>query len=246
MVKILGQLLIWCSLAIGAMTGATAYLVTLDLPDDELVDLTLAASAGKIELPDGTSKPLVEKDRKVTRELLVELRNAGVRFIRVKEFSLLRWREKWFFLLAVMGLLVGAVLTRLGARPEAAEAAGATEANSPSGLLHAVQNSVDRVRSEAAATRHPDVAVQIIAEGLGKLQKTEMAAFVEARKELTSLLGLSGYAAVMDRYAAAERQINRAWSAAVDNAYDEAKACLDQASDLVADTRQRLATGDDF
>ena len=43
MKKLLGQLLIWVSLAVGVMSATTAYVVSLDLPDDQLVGLTLAS-----------------------------------------------------------------------------------------------------------------------------------------------------------------------------------------------------------
>ena len=53
-----------------------------------------------------------------------------------------------------------------------------------------------------------------------------MTEFVEARSPLIAQLGLAGFAEVMDRWAAAERQINRAWSAAADGVYEEVVDCL--------------------
>ena len=56
--KSIGQILVWVSLAGGAMCAATAYLVSLDAPDGRLAGLTLAAPAGNVEQPAGTTVPL--------------------------------------------------------------------------------------------------------------------------------------------------------------------------------------------
>jgi hypothetical protein len=61
-----------------------------------------------------------------------------------------------------------------------------------------------------------------------------------ARAELTSRLGLGGYARLMDAFAAAERAINRAWSAAADEVEAEAITSLDLASELLAEARERV------
>jgi hypothetical protein len=81
----------------------------------------------------------------------------------------------------------------------------------------------------------------LILARVGELQKTHMTAFVEARPLLIVRLGLGGYAELMDRYAAAERQINRAWSAAADGVLAEAVSCLERASELLDEAAARLA-----
>ena len=46
---------------------------------------------------------------------------------------------------------------------------------------------------------------------------------------------------IMDRFAAAERQINRAWSAAADGVYAEAETCLTTAVDRLDETAKTLS-----
>ena len=79
-----------------------------------------------------------------------------------------------------------------------------------------------------------------IIERLGEVQSTHVPAFVDARPLLISRLGLSGFAELMDRFAAMERQVNRAWSAAADGVEDEALDCLERASALAAETTPLL------
>lgn len=128
---IIGQLLVWGSLTVGALAAATGYLVSLEAEDDALIGLTLAAPAGKIDRTDGDAKPIAEKDQKITAQLLAEIRAAGVRNIRVKEFELRRWRGKWFLLVSVAGLLLGGFLTRAGERPRSVSRSAEDRTDSP-------------------------------------------------------------------------------------------------------------------
>ena len=238
--KTIGQLLVWVSLAVGALAAATAYLASLELPDETLLDLTLAAPAGKVLGAEGKARPVAEKDQTLTPDLLAQLRAAGVRNVRVKQASLGRWRGKWFFLLSLAGLLTGGFLTRRAAVPRMAGKTDADPAGTPQFAIEAIGTTIEQLRVELP--RMPDRSAQLdaIVDRVGQLQKTHMVDFVDARPVLVATLGLAGYAALMDSFASAERQINRAWSAAVDGVYEEAADCLDEASLLVAETVKRL------
>ena len=238
--KCFGQLLVWGSLAVAALAAATGYLAALQADDEILVGLTLAAPAGKADRSDGDAEPIAKKDQKITAGLLAELRLAGVRNIRVKEFDVRLWRGKWFFFLSVAGLLLGAFLTRAGERPRGVSETAESRTDSPQYTLKAMQAAIDELRTELAGTSDHSGRLDAIVRQVGEVQKTHVAAFVEARAELISTLGLAGYAALMDSFAAAERKLNRAWSAAVDKAYEEAVACLDEVASLLEETREKL------
>ena len=240
--KTIGQLLVWVSLAVGALAAATGYLASLDETDKQLLDLTLAAPAGKIENPDGKSQPIANKDDTVSAELLAELRSAGVENVRVKEFSLRRWRGKWFFLLSLAGLLAGGLITRFAAAPQRAAETDTDRTDTPERAIEALQATLEQLRADLPGMSDASARLDAIVDRIGQLQKTHMVTFVDARPTLVAMLGLSGYAGLMDSYAAAEREINRAWSAAVDKAYEEATACLDRAVTLIESTRQILST----
>ena len=242
--KILGQLLVWGSLVVGAAAAATGYLASLDAGDEMLIDLTLAAPAGKIEQADGGAEPIAEKDQTVSFQLLRELRDAGVRNIRVKEFGIHRWRGKWLFLAAVGGLLAGAFLTRAGEGPVSGSPTAEGRRDSPRQTLAAMRTEIDELTIGLDGAPDRSGQLEAVVGRVGWLQKKHIPAFVEARSELVSMLGLAGYASLMDSFAAAERQLNRAWSAAVDGAWEEAVACVDEASSLLEETQERLNDSD--
>ena len=68
----------------------------------------------------------------------------------------------------------------------------------------------------------------------------DVAGFVEARQAIAHTHGLGAYAAVMSEFAAAERILNRAWSASADGYADEVQACLTQSLQRFRQTQQRL------
>jgi hypothetical protein len=238
--KVLGQLLIWGSLGVGALAAATAYLASLDEPDERLVGLTLAAPAGETVATEDAPEPIARSGEQITPETLASLRAAGIRNVRVNEFSFARWRGRWYFLSALGGLALGAWLSR--SSPAGPRGAGreAARAASPKDTLEAVQTAIDRLRDQLPGLPDDASRLETVVAQIGHLQKTHMEAFVEARPAVIASLGLAGFAAVMSSYAAAERQINRAWSAAVDRVLDEALACLDEASARLGDARQTL------
>ena len=237
--KILGQLLVWISLAGGVLSAATAYLSSLDAADEELVGSTRLITVEKEELAE-RGHQLDTEYVPVTAELLAELDTGEVRDIRVKEFSFKRWRGKWYFLLSLVGLLAGGLLTRFRARPPQAAETDAAAADTPRHTLEALHGEIDRLRRELPEMPGQSARLDAIVGRIGQLQKTHMQSLVDARETLISMLGLAGYAALMSSYATAERQINAAWSAAADGVYEEAAACLDGASTLIAETRREL------
>jgi len=162
----------------------------------------------------------------------------------VKEFSFGRWSGKWLFVLAMLGLLGGAALVRLDNRTrlEAAKAAQAEApaAESPAGALAAITDTIDGLRRDLPhmTTDHDREAA--IVERLTDVQAVHVPAFVDGRERIISEQGLSGFAELMDRFAAMERQVNRAWSAAADGVYEEAADCLERAWFLAGETRAVL------
>jgi hypothetical protein len=243
--KIVANLLLVLSLSAGALAAATAYLVPLDLPDAELERLTLNAPAGKVPQPDGRSRPLVDrKDAagkvvQLTPELLAQLRANGVEYVTVKEFAFSRWPGRWVFLAAAAGLLVAAGLLRASARREVAGAAS-QRAEAPERALRETREALAGLRRDLPKLPDEPARLRAILERLGELQRTHLPTFVEGRPFLIARLGMGGFAELMDRFAAAERQVNRAWSAAADGVYEEAVDCIDQAMPFLDEAIERL------
>ncbi len=228
-------LLIAASLTLGVISSTTAYLPRLDLPDKRLVGLTLNADAGRRVLEDGTVAPIAQHDQPITTELLEKLRQAGVNRVRVKEFSLANWTHRGWFLLSVAGLLGGAALVRAGARPgpkRAPKAFGATDEMPPERAVARIREIVGDLRRQLPGLPDDHARLRLILERLGQVQSDLVPLVAAARARLIGQLGLGGYADFMDRFAAAERQVNRAWAAAADGVYAEAVECLELADTL--------------
>jgi hypothetical protein len=238
MVRI-GFAIILLATVAGVVALVPAYAPPLDRPDQDLVGLTLNDPAGARERADGTVVPQLETGTVLTGEHLRALREAGVERVRVKEFAFGRWSEGWLFAVACLGLLAGAALVRRGGGAEPA-AAAAADRGTAAELLQQVAGSVDRLRQEVTEAADPDAAGRRILAVVGTLQQEQLAAFPARRPELEAHGGLTHYARVMDGFAGAERQLNRAWSAAADGVLAEARDALDQAADLLEETRARL------
>ena len=64
---------------------------------------------------------------------------------------------------------------------------------------------------------------------IDELFPEHLSMFVEARKTIAHNYGLQAYANVMNHFAAAERYLNRVWSASADGYIDEVNTYLDKA-----------------
>lgn len=258
--RALGNLLLIVSLTVGALAASSAYLAPLSLPVEKLEGLTLNADAGfavdetgAIELDEqGHPKPLFKKGVTLDRTMALQLKTQAendqlqfkgrrVRSILVQQFDLARWPGKWFFLLACAGLVGGAFLVRKGARAQIqAAAAKAQEGGSPEEIIQSALQVVRELLPALQALPDDDARCAMIVERIGQLQRNEMELFAEKREELIGRFSLAGFAAIMDRFAAAERQVNRAWSTAADGVCDEALACLERAGHAFEETLERL------
>jgi len=167
----------------------------------------------------------------------------AVEHLHVKQFSLARWPHKWWFGLSVVGLLAGAMMLRRDARAKviAAESRVAEETQSPEGILETIRSIVESLLQDLPATPDDQRRCDLIVERLDQVQRTHAPAFVDLRPVIVSRLGVAGYAQLMDRFAAAERQINRAWSAAADGHEAEARQSLERIGDPLRDAMDRLA-----
>lgn len=186
-------------------------------------------------------RPIGRPGDPLTPELLGLLRGRGVEHVRVQSFALGRWRLNWVFGLAVGGIVAGALLVRRSSRAAlvAPVSAGGRTAD-PAALLDAIRRTVAEVRAQVSSAGTWEARRDVIVDRLGELQQEELPAFVASRPRLVAAQGLGGYAQLMDRFAAGERQINRAWSAAADNAEAEAIEALEAAGELLEEASGRM------
>jgi hypothetical protein len=241
--RLAANLLLVAGLILGVIGAVTAYLPPLSLPDDHLIGLTLNSPAGSRTDETGKVVPIAPKDAVLDTVMISDLRSSRTSRVRVKEFSLDRWPEWWMFVAGCAGLTVGALINRREAR-RALALAGAEQSGrgaGPEASLATIIAEVERLRRDLPTIAGARERERAILDRIGHLQQTAIADFVSARTILLGRLGMAGFARLMDSFAAAERQINRAWSAAADEVEAESAASLARAADLLAEAQRRLA-----
>lgn len=248
--KLIASLVIAASLVLGLIASVTAYVPRIDAIDPHRETLTLNAPAGQD--PDDPTKPLimpVDEDGEevmLTAATLEQLKDAGVERVRVKEFGVGGWRRwdgLWLFVPAAIGLFIGAMMMRSVARKELAATAMAQDTpttDAPEQLIDTAYKELTALRAELADMTDPEAKIRRILAALDRVHDHYFDPFVSARPVLVGRLGMTGYAQLMDKFAASERQFNRAWSAAADGVIDESETSLDNGVALLEETRQRL------
>jgi len=242
--RYLASLLITASLVLGLYSALTAYVVPLDAIDPATETVRLNAPAG--QSPDDPSQPLVTPadldDGVLTDDAVNRLEAAGVDRIRVKEFAIGRWTGKWWFLLSCAGLIGGGVMLRREKKRAVMLTLQRTADHEESAehALTEVRERLASLKQALEAETDPAERRSLIVHRIDALQRGPLMAFVGARAELTGKLGVAGYAQLMDRFAASERQINRAWSAAADENLEEAMDSLDVAVERLEETAERM------
>lgn len=192
-----------------------------------------------------SSRPIGRKGDTLTPELIEILRERQVKFVKINRFDFFRWPHWWLFAVSCFGLVGGALLVRKAQKDELARANAAAEGASEhpadartvfarlSGRLDELTKDLDRATND-------DEKLDAIVRRIGNIQRDDVPAFVADRPALVSRLTLAGYAELMDHFAAMERQLNRAWSAAADGHLEEAMTSLHNAQPMVVETLKKL------
>ena len=247
-------LLIWISLAVGAVTATSAYLwavpgadepgglefFQIDRADEKPIYAVLAADAGK----DKEGKPIAHADTSLTPEVVKKLQAAGVKRVRVKTFKFSRWSYWPLFAAAAIGLVAGSLLSRIIARRAAVSAEEQTQTGeqlSPDAALAAVRKVIDGLLEDLQIMTDEERACDIITTRVDEAVRGFVPAITESRDRLVARMGLGAYASFMDLFSAGERSLNRAWSAAADGAAYEAAESLERAHERLAVAADRLS-----
>ncbi len=238
--RTLASLIITAALALGVLAGATAYLARLNLPDQLLIGQTLAAPAGAVSPAGGPAAAIARAQEQITPELLAQLREAGVERVRLKDFAMARWEGRWPFAMALMGLGLGAWLVRSSSRRAIATGVVADDSADAAQAVASIREAVAGLRRDLTSAHDDRERAKLITARLSQVQRVHVDAVLQARPVLIGRLGLSRFAAFMDRFSAAERLVNRAWSAAVDGYLGESLECIDRAGPAIEEAAQRL------
>ncbi|MCB9764924.1 MAG: hypothetical protein H6739_34425 [Alphaproteobacteria bacterium] len=119
------------------------------------------------------------------------------------------------------------------------KAAAAGQGGGPTLTLADVRGRLERLaidgRALAASIEAGDWDPQALKAGLDDILGTPLLAFTETSGVLAGQAGVAVFAEVMTRFAGAERKLNRAWSALVDEHPDEAAPQVVEAAGLLED-----------
>ncbi|MGP1345890.1 MAG: hypothetical protein ACTS3F_04375 [Phycisphaerales bacterium] len=222
--------------------------VSVDLPEVPTVEGEPSAQERIAESE--ALRPVARKGDLLDEQMIALLRDrAEVGLVKVTTFNpgiwLTMW-QSWLFLASIVMLTASALVIRtVDARAHRREAAEEREHRSPADprvIAENISSTVRALMAELQRTPRPGERVLLIVERLGAIQRDDVPAFAAARPVLITRFGLGGFAEIMDVFAAAERQINRAWSAAADNVEAEAIDALDRARAILPALEERLAS----
>lgn len=190
-------------------------------------------------------KPIGRTGDTLNAELLAILRAEGVDFVKVNRFDFFRWPHWWLFVVSCIGLIGGALLVRHARNTELARAnaiaEGASENPADARTVFArLSGRLDDLSKDLDRAANDEEKLDAIVKRIGNIQRDDVPAFVADRPALVSRMGLAGYAELMDHFAAMERQLNRAWSAAADGHLGEAMASLKNAQPMLVQTLKKL------
>jgi hypothetical protein len=269
--KLIGNLLLVVCLITGCLSAATAYLtpaeaasaegVVLSEPagaeapsDAEIAELRAAYEAGEITAETlvrqlEEPEPVVPAGAVLDEQALAEIRAENIEFVETKSFSITSWPYGWVFGLSAVGLLAGSLLVRFGAKREIAAEGIAPERDaqlpkadaSPQQIVETIGDALETLHRELPNMSSDQERLKAIITRAGALQKDAIPRFIESRPKIVASVGLGRYAEIMDYFAAMERKINRAWSAAADGHLPESQASLDDAVEKVPAVREKLA-----
>ena len=149
------------------------------------------------------------------------------------EWATINWT--WFIGSIVVGV-VGIAVFRLGRR------VSSTQFEKNQADFATLSPAIDRLRQSVAAIKNElsTLAPSDITKRIDDTCAEDFNTFAEARESIIEEKGMAQYANVMTQFAAAERAVNRAWSAGADGYLDEVESCLERAGILLENTRNLL------
>jgi len=244
--KLIGNLLIWVSLAIGLVAAPSLYAwpIGADATSDERFvigtdeDGATKYAVLKLKTEHPKTKALIAPaEAQLSPDVLAAMRDAGIVRATVRHPAgatgrlIANWTGKWHFLLAAAGLIGGGLLIKTAQKQELAAPSedGSTKA-SPAETAASMRSAIMDLRTRISSLETDRERMAQIVSVLGEVQGELIPAFAETRPQLIGTYGMGGFARIMDSFASMERKMNRAWSAAADGHYEESRDALDEAA----------------
>jgi hypothetical protein len=108
--------------------------------------------------------------------------------------------------------------------------------------VRSIQTSLSRIVENMARLNAEKTSLNTydVRHRIDELFPEDLDTFVEGRESIAHVHGLHAYADVMSYFAAAERYLNRVWSASADGYIDEVHTYLERAHKQFAETLEKL------
>jgi len=255
--RFIGNILIWAFIATGLIAATSFYVwpVGPDASADQSFEIgtnddgttRYAQLLRQLKTADGNQ--IAKADQPLDPPTLEFIREAGIERVIVKHTNDLgttisNWTGKWLFLGSALGLVVGALMLRTAAKREVeAVDTGEIVRASPEKIAGQIRAAIADLRGSLPAIDSRTAKEAAIVHALGEVQAELVPAFADTRPALIGKRGMGGFATVMDKFAAMERQINRSWSAAADGALEESTEALDNAAVLADEFAVTMGVG---
>jgi hypothetical protein len=141
----------------------------------------------------------------------------------------------WYIPALLIGAAGVAIIRIDHARHNKAEHHVAARIETVEGSLTRIAANIDKLNAEKDSIHTYDVRHRI-----DELFMDDLEQFVDARESIAHRYGLAAYGEVMTTFAAAERYLNRVWSASADGYIDEVNEYLQKARDQFAESLATL------
>jgi hypothetical protein len=144
---------------------------------------------------------------------------------------------QWHWFIAAMAVgAVGLALVRLTEKRQSQSAQRVTfNMESVEASLDRIVNNITQLDAEKHTINAYDVRLRI-----DELFIDDLNAFVQARESIAHVHGLGAYAQVMSDFAAAERYLNRVWSASADGYVDEVNTYLTRSQNQFVEALEKV------
>ena len=211
--KILGQVLLW----LGFLSGALATVFSSPSKGVEYVQTLTQEKVDKgemrFQLPDVSGVAVVDDG-----------------------WHLINW--PWYLISA--GVAIAGVVMLYVSKSSEGQQTEKTKTN-----LKEIKSSLDRLLANIAKLQDSQdkMPPSKITKYIDDVLAEDFRVFAEGRDSITAEHGLSVFAEVMTHFAAGERAINRAWSAAADGYVDETATCIERAENMLISAKKELASG---
>ncbi len=174
-----------------------------------------------------------EAGRRTTGHVLLWAGFLAAAFVSTRQQDAVEW--SWYAVAVTIGAAGIVMLRAKAATSGEGKAQAEIEVARLGEILEKIGADLARLKRE-----RDSIAVADVRNSIDERLAPHLRDFDESREALSSVHGLEAYVEVMSRFAAAERNINRAWSASADGYVDEVWACVERAEGLLREATNAL------